>query len=79
MSNASIQAAIDSGRQGALLTDLLSLSDDMSSKSGTTAPTTGVHEAGEYVSNSAPAVGAPKGWICTVAGEPGTWVSTGNL
>ena len=24
-------------------------------------------------------VGQPKGWVCTVAGTPGTWVSTGNL
>jgi hypothetical protein len=21
----------------------------------------------------------PKGWVCTVAGTPGTWVSLGNL
>lgn len=26
-----------------------------------------------------PAVGSPKGWFCTVAGTPGTWVSEGNL
>lgn len=26
-----------------------------------------------------PSVGNPKGWLCTVAGAPGTWVSTGNL
>lgn len=26
-----------------------------------------------------PAVGSPKAWLCTVAGSPGTWVSTGNL
>lgn len=26
-----------------------------------------------------PAVGSPKGWVCTVAGTPGTWVSLGNL
>ena len=35
--------------------------------------------AGRRVSNSAPAVGSPKGWVCTVAGSPGTWVSEGNL
>jgi hypothetical protein len=26
-----------------------------------------------------PVVGSPKGWICTVAGTPGTWTSLGNL
>lgn len=29
--------------------------------------------------NSAATVGQPKGWMCTVAGTPGTWVSMGNL
>lgn len=47
--------------------------------SGTAAPTTGAWERGDYVRNSAPAVGSPKGWVCTVAGSPGTWVSEGNL
>jgi hypothetical protein len=35
--------------------------------------------AGSVVTNSAPAVGSPKGWVCTVDGQPGTWVSQGNL
>lgn len=43
------------------------------------APTTGTWNAGDRVFNNAPAVGQPKGWICTVAGTPGTWVSEGNL
>ena len=34
---------------------------------------------GDRAFNSAPAVGSPKGWLCTVAGTPGTWVSEGNL
>jgi hypothetical protein len=42
-------------------------------------PTTGTWKAGDAVKNNAPAVGQPKGWICTVAGTPGTWVSEGNL
>ena len=29
--------------------------------------------------NSSATVGQPKGWICTVTGTPGTWVSMGNL
>jgi hypothetical protein len=34
---------------------------------------------GSRVMNASPAVGSPKGWICTVSGQPGTWVSEGNL
>lgn len=46
---------------------------------GTAAPTTGTWALGDRVQNSSPAVGSPKGWMCTVAGTPGTWVSEGNL
>lgn len=45
----------------------------------TAVPTTGTWKAGDRVFNAAPAVGQPKGWICTVAGSPGIWVSEGNL
>jgi hypothetical protein len=34
---------------------------------------------GFRVWNSVPASGQPIGWICTVAGTPGTWNSMGNL
>lgn len=34
---------------------------------------------GDRCYNSAPAVGFPKSWVCTVAGTPGTWVSEGAL
>jgi hypothetical protein len=43
------------------------------------APVAGYWNVGDHVINSAPAVGQPKGWFCTVAGNPGTWVSEGNL
>jgi len=42
-------------------------------------PTGGTWERGDRAFNNNPAVGSPKGWICTVAGTPGTWVSEGNL
>jgi len=45
----------------------------------TATPTSGNWERGDRLFNSAAAVGQPKGWICTVAGAPGTWVSEGNL
>lgn len=34
---------------------------------------------GSRVVNIAPASGQPKGWVCTVSGQPGTWVSEGDL
>lgn len=46
---------------------------------GTGVPTVGTWEAGDRVESRTPAVGAPKGWRCTVGGAPGTWVSEGNL
>jgi hypothetical protein len=52
----------------------------------TAPPTTGTHAVGDFVRNSAPAVaGAPGsqyvilGWLCTVSGEPGTWVQCRTL
>lgn len=55
----------------------------------TAAPTTGKHNQGDFVRNLSPSeLGSASskyviiGWICTVAGEPGTWlqcrVLTGN-
>jgi hypothetical protein len=44
-----------------------------------TAPLTGTWSVGDRVFNSVPSVGQPKGWLCTVAGTSGTWVSEGNL
>lgn len=43
------------------------------------APTVGAWAKGDRVFNINANVGSPKGWICTVAGTPGTWVSEGNL
>lgn len=45
----------------------------------TAIPTRGTWPRGWVRFNSLPAVGQPKGWQCTVAGTPGTWVSMGNL
>lgn len=45
----------------------------------TAAPTTLTWPRGSKCINSSPTVGSPKGWVCTVAGTPGTWVSEGNL
>lgn len=55
----------------------------------TAAPTAGQYQIGDYVRNSAPAEAGTagskyviKGWICTAAGTPGTWLQdrclTGN-
>lgn len=42
-------------------------------------PTSGNFLRGDRIFNTLPSVGASKGWLCTVAGTPGTWVSEGNL
>lgn len=42
-------------------------------------PATGYWFVGDTVYNSAPAAGAPQGFVCTVAGTPGTWESMANL
>jgi len=42
-------------------------------------PTKLTWKVGDRVKTILPSVGQPKGWICTVAGTPGTWVSEGNL
>jgi hypothetical protein len=42
-------------------------------------PTTGTWRVGDKVFNNAPASGQPMGWMCTVAGTPGTWVAMANL
>jgi polygalacturonase len=43
------------------------------------APATGDWIVGQYVYNSAPAAGAAQGFVCTVAGTPGTWKSMAVL
>lgn len=45
--------------------------------SGTAAPATGPHAAGEVVYNEAPAVGGIASWMSSAAGTPGTWQPTG--
>jgi hypothetical protein len=42
-------------------------------------PSTGTWRVTDIVWNSAPASGQPAGWVCTVAGTPGTWVAMANL
>jgi hypothetical protein len=46
---------------------------------GTAAPVAGTWRQGDVVWNSAPAAGGVPGWLCTVAGTPGTWKAMANL
>lgn len=43
------------------------------------APVAGTWAVGDRVEQNVPVAGQPKGWRCTAAGIPGTWVSEGNL
>lgn len=52
----------------------------------TSAPTTGKHAQGDFVKNSTPSeLGSVSskyvilGWVCTVSGEPGTWLEVRTL
>jgi hypothetical protein len=51
--------------------------DKRNKSEGTAAPTTGTHAVGDIHYNTAPSVGTPEVWRCTVAGTPGTWVPSG--
>jgi hypothetical protein len=42
-------------------------------------PTTGTWRVTDVVMNSAPTAGQPAGWVCSVAGTPGTWLAMANL
>ena len=42
-------------------------------------PSVGTWIVGDRAQQLTPVVGQPKGWMCTVAGNPGTWTSEGNL
>jgi hypothetical protein len=42
-------------------------------------PTTGTYAKGALAFNSSPDSGEPAGWMCTVAGSPGTWKAFGTL
>jgi len=42
-------------------------------------PTTGTWRVSDWVLNTAPGSTSPLGWICTVAGTPGTWQATGTF
>ncbi len=45
--------------------------------SGTAAPTSGYHAAGEIVWNHGATAGGTLCWVCTTAGAPGTWTAVG--
>lgn len=42
-------------------------------------PSSGTWKVGDVVWNTAPSVGGNLGWICTVAGTPGTWIVFGRF
>lgn len=43
------------------------------------APTTGKHKVGDRVYNNSSTTGAPSGWHCVTAGDPGTWLPFGQI
>lgn len=51
----------------------------VTTSSAAAAPATGDHVVGEIVYNNAPTAGGNVGWVCTVAGTPGTWKAFGTI
>jgi hypothetical protein len=49
------------------------------SRKGTAAPSTGTWAVGDTYTNTAPSTGQYIGWVCTVAGTPGTWKGFGLI
>jgi hypothetical protein len=47
--------------------------------SGSSAPTNGISNVGDIVWNDNPQVHSYVGWVCTVAGDPGTWLPFGAI
>lgn len=47
--------------------------------SGTAAPTSGTWARGDVFYNTSPTAGGTIGWVCTVAGTPGTWKTFGAI
>ncbi|OMF47706.1 MULTISPECIES: glycosyl hydrolase family 28-related protein [Paenibacillus] len=47
--------------------------------SAAAAPTSGAWKQGDIVYNTAPAAGGFIGWVCVVAGSPGTWKTWGAI
>lgn len=46
---------------------------------GSAAPTSGTYRAGDRCKNTAPSAGGYDGWVCVVAGTPGTWKGYGSI
>lgn len=51
----------------------------LSTDNATDAPTSGTYQRGDIVWNSVPKAGKPIGWICVIAGTPGTWKGFGTI
>lgn len=75
----SVTTQLSNAGLGATVGRIVARLGDNFSWQTTAAPATGAWAVGDQSANSTPVVGQPKGWMCTVAGTPGTWVSTGNL
>jgi len=71
------------GNKGAIVNGLYSVrrthGADSSEYFGEAAPTTGTWGRQDIVWNSTPTAGGAVGWVCVVAGSPGTWKAFGSI
>ena len=73
----SILQILNPGYTSGLKLDFASYANKWSAD--TAAPTSGTWSAGDIVWNRSPSAGGTIGWVCTVAGTPGTWKSFGDI
>lgn len=71
--------ALQANRNLAAVVGPIRVEDTRITVFGNAAPAAGAFSIGDTTEQTAPVVGNPKRWRCTVAGSPGTWVSEGNL
>lgn len=75
-----LMEVLEDQKQIAKTTDrLLRAPGQRAERYASAAPSSGYHAVGERVWNNAPTAGGTMGWVCTTAGNPGTWKTFGTI
>lgn len=84
--NSPVDKIVDTPRAGVVSFSNYNLSGAMTDYNGlivegraSAIPTTGTYAVGSIIYNTAPASAGYIGWVCTVAGTPGTWKTFGLI
>jgi hypothetical protein len=71
-------SAVSAGRGNGVISPFTNMSKPITAY-GTTTPSVATWKVGDIVYNTAPATAGYIGWVCTVAGTPGTWKPFGVI